>query len=216
MGPAIRYKSTADYVTAEIQRLILSGELPAGARIDQIELASQLDVSRHPVRQAIERLAERGFIHLSPHRSAVVAELSVADMDELYDVRVKLESWAVRESWERLVEERVGEVEAAYGALKRADPGDDMDEYMEANRAFHLVMYQDCGNRHLLRMIVTLFNLSERYQRTALRYTSRLARSTQDHAQMVEAIRDRDQPTLLGLIERHNVGTQSTVREHVI
>lgn len=216
MSPAIRYKSTADYVTAEIQRLILSGELPAGARIDQIELAGQLDVSRHPVRQAIERLAERGFIHLSPHRSAVVAELSVADMDELYALRVKLESWAVRESWDHLVEDRLDELEAAYDALKRADPGDDMDEYMEANHAFHLLMYKDCGNRHLLRMIVTLFILSERYQRTALRYTSRLARSSQDHALMVAAIRNRDQPALLDLMERHNAGTQSTVREHVV
>lgn len=216
MSPTVRYKSAADYATAEIQRLILSDELPAGARVDQVELAEQLDVSRHPVRQAIERLAERGFILLSPHRSAVVAELSVADMSELYNVRVRLESWAVQEGWERLVEERRSAVETAYAALKREDPGSNMDAYMEANRAFHLAMYQDCGNRHLLRMIVTLFNLSERYQRTALRYTSRLSRSAGDHAEMMQAIVDRDQSALLGLIERHNSGTQNTVREHVV
>ena len=58
MERAVRFKSAADYATSEIQRMILAGELPAGERLDQVRLAEQLDVSRHPVRQAIERLAE--------------------------------------------------------------------------------------------------------------------------------------------------------------
>ena len=62
MERAIRFKSAADYATSEIQRMILAGELAAGERLDQVRLAEQLDVSRHPVRQAIERLAERGFV----------------------------------------------------------------------------------------------------------------------------------------------------------
>ena len=101
MPPQARYKSTADFVTAEIRRLILSGELPAGARVDQEELAEQLEVSRHPVRQAIDRLGERGFVIIHPHRSAIVAEISIADMEELYGARRVLEDWAIREFWNR-------------------------------------------------------------------------------------------------------------------
>lgn len=216
MSSPVRYKSTADYVTAEIQRLILSGELTAGARIDQVELATQLDVSRHPVRQAIERLAERGFIDLSPHRSAVVAELSAADMEELYDIRVKLETFAVRQSWPKIIGNGSDRISAHFSRLQGTDPAEDIDAYMQANRDFHLSMYEDCGNRHLLRMIVMLFTLSERYQRTALRFSTRLTRSSEDHAQMMQAILDQNLEELARLIAHHNLGTQQTIREQII
>jgi DNA-binding GntR family transcriptional regulator len=208
----IRYKSTADYVTAELQRLILSGELTPGARVDQIELAQQLDVSRHPVRQAIERLAERGFINLHPHRSAVVAEISVADMDELYRAREMMEEWAIRESWERGTPVTASQLADLFVAVDQADPAKDLDGYMSANRAFHLAMYAGCGNRHLIRGITSLFDLSERYQRTALHHDRRIDSSKKEHAAMMKAIKAGDRDRLLELVAAHNKGTQATVR----
>lgn len=210
----LRYKSAADYVTDRIQQLILNGELESGARIDQIALATQLDVSRHPVRQAIERLAERGFVHISPHKSATVAKLSIDDMEQLYALRAKLERWALELSWPRIVKNKQA-LEETYRALGQTDPGENMDAYMNANRNFHLAMYDECGNAHLLRMIVVLFDLSERYQRTALRYSSRSARSRQDHTRMMEAVLAENENELARLIDEHNSGTKQTVRDHL-
>jgi DNA-binding GntR family transcriptional regulator len=212
MTSTVRYKSTADYVTAEIQRLILSGELPPGARVDQIELATQLEVSRHPVRQAIERLAERGFIILHPHRSAIIAEISVEDMDELYRARRVVEEWAIRQSWERGTPPLAADVMPAFKQLERADAAQDLEAYMAANRAFHLAMYQGCGNRYILRTITSLFDLSERYQRTALHHKRRVDRSHRDHKAMMKALAADDCDQLLSLITAHNEGTQAMVR----
>ncbi|MBM0205420.1 GntR family transcriptional regulator [Micromonospora sp. STR1s_5] len=212
MPQTMRFKSTADYATAEIQRRILAGELVPGSRVDQIELAQQLEVSRHPVRQAIERLAERGFINLHPHRSAVVAEISVEDMDELYGARRVLEDWALRECASRHATVTADEIAAPWQALQKADPTIDLESYMVANRAFHLVMYRGCGNRHMLRTIISLFDLSERYQRAALQETDRAERSQQDHAAMVEAIGRGDAKRLRELAAAHNAGTQATVQ----
>ncbi|KAB2919383.1 MAG: GntR family transcriptional regulator [Hyphomicrobiaceae bacterium] len=215
MAPARRFKSTADYATAELQQLILRGVLRPGEKVDQIEIAAQLDVSRHPVRQAIERLAERGFIHLNPHRSAVVAEISIADMDELYRARNLMEGWAAREAWPRFTPTLIDEIRRLHTVLSRTDPGDNLDDYMVANRDFHLAFYQPCANRHMMRSIVTLFDLSERYQRTALHYESRHKRSKREHERMVRALEDGDCDALISAIKAHNSGSQATVRVHI-
>jgi len=215
MNQTVRYKSTADYATAEIQRLILNGDLLPGAKVDQIELAVQLDVSRHPVRQAIERLAERGFILLNPHHSAVVAEISTEDLEELYSARIHLERWAVRESWPKFTPEFRKQIVAMQQTLDQIDPKTDLDGYMRANRAFHLAMYQRCGNRHMLRTIAMMFDLSERYQRTALTHPARMKRSRADHAEMAAAITQKDRTRLIDLIDEHNKGTQATVQIHI-
>lgn len=208
----VRFKSTADYATAEIRQLILSGELASGARLDQVELARKLEVSRHPVRQAIERLAERGFVALSPHRSAVVAEISDEDMRYLYDVRRVLEPIAIRDAFPRFDEALTERLDKMEKDMRRAAAADELDAYMDSNRQFHLAMYAPCKNRHMVRTVESLFDLSERYQRTSLVQPGRMKRSNQDHAKMVEAIRAGKPSQLAELIEEHNTLTQKAVR----
>ncbi|MBX3538143.1 MAG: GntR family transcriptional regulator [Chelatococcus sp.] len=212
MERAIRFKSTADYATSEIQRMILAGELAAGERLDQVRLAEQLDVSRHPIRQAIERLAERGFVLLSPHRSAVVSAHSIADLVELYSLRESLEDMALRASWSSLTAGGLDNVAAIYKRLTAQDPEADLERYMHENRAFHLAFYRDCGNRHLLRTITTLFDLSERYQRTALTTSHRQNQSSDEHAGMMDALRAGHLELLSQRLKAHNRGTQEQVR----
>lgn len=207
----VRFKSTADYATAEIRRLILSGELPPGARLDQVELAKKLDVSRHPVRQAIERLAERGFVSVNPHRSAVVAEISATDMENLYVVRRALEPLAIREAFSAYDDALSRHLEELEQAMQRAADAMELDAFMEANRMFHLALYAPCKNRHLTRTVESLFDLSERYQRTSLAQPGRMQRSNQDHKQMTAAIRSRDSARLIELTGQHNELTKQAV-----
>lgn len=212
MERAVRFKSTADYATSEIQRMILAGEIAAGERLDQARLAEQLEVSRHPIRQAIERLAERGFVHLSPHRSAVVTAHSISDLIELYTLRENLEDMALRASWPSLRAGGSDEVETIYKRLVSRETKADIERYMYENRAFHLAFYRDCGNRHLLRTIATLFDLSERYQRTALNTSRRQNQSRDEHAAMMDALRAGDLELLSERLKAHNQGTQEQVR----
>lgn len=207
-----RFKSAADYATAEIRHLIMAGDLIPGARLDQEDLAEKLDVSRHPVRQALERLSERGFVELTPNRSARVAALSVVDMNEMYDVRQILEASAVSRSFPRYGHELVQQLEGLDAEMTRALSEKKYDPYMEANRSFHLKMYEDCNNHYLFRTIVSLFDLSERYQRTSLQQPGRLTQSSLDHRNMIEAIKRNEKDELIRLILNHNALTQEAVR----
>ena len=213
MSKTVRFKSTADYATSEIQRMILAGELPAGERLDQVRLAEQLDVSRHPIRQAIERLAERGFVLLSPHRSAVVTAHSISDLIELYSLRESLEEMALRASWPQLSTSGVEDLQPIHDRLAAQDSENDIEGYMHENRAFHLAFYRDCGNRHLLRTITTLFDLSERYQRTALNSSRRQGNSREEHAAIMEALLAGDLELLSAALRKHNRGTREQVCE---
>lgn len=209
---SIHHKSTADFATAAIRQMILTGELLPGARVDQNTIATHLDISRHPVRQAIERLAERGFVISRPHHSVVVAELSVADMENLYQARTVVEEAAIRLAWPNYDSDFIALSEKHLVAMERADRLEDLDEYMIENFEFHMNFYRRSNNPHLIRVIASLFQLSERYQRTALMTEKRHSASTDEHRAMLESIADNDIESLMSACRNHNLGTMSTVQ----
>jgi len=216
---AIHHKSTADFATAAIRQMIMTGELSPGMRVDQNEIAKQLGVSRHPVRQALERLAERGFVHGRPHHSVTVAELSLKDMEDLYVARRAIEEMAIRLSWPRYDTAFIESSDKRIEAMDRAIRIEDLDEYMVHNYEFHMGFYRPCENVHANRVIASMFQLSERYQRTALMLDKRSSlslgarseRAQDEHRAMLAAVRSGDLERLLSACVRHNRGTMDTV-----
>ncbi|WP_048647340.1 GntR family transcriptional regulator [Nitratireductor soli] len=209
------YSSAAEYATSEIRRLILNGELPAGERLEQEQIAEQLGMSRLPIRQALDRLKEQGFIDMLPHRGAIVASLSVEDMVELYSARQRLETWALTDAWPHYTADVVGTLKDHLSQCEAAASSGDLDGFMAANRAFHLQMYAPAGNRHLQSIIVKLYDLSERYQRTSLRQSGRMQLSNTHHAEMLRVIEDSDLPGLLAAAEQHNRATRQSVESKI-
>lgn len=211
----IHHRSTSDYATAAIRQMILTGELKPGDRIDQNDIAVRLDISRHPVRQAIERLAERGFVQSRPHRSVIVSELSVEDMEQVYAARTLLENEAIRLSWAQYDAAFLKEARALIHAMDRAMRNADLDEFMFHNLEFHMNFYRRCGNVHIIRVISSLFELSERYQRTALMTKPRSDAVGAEHAEMLVAIENGDLQGFLTLCNSHNEGTKKAVRDNL-
>jgi DNA-binding GntR family transcriptional regulator len=217
--PWTHHKSTADFATAAIKQMILTGELKPGMRVDQNEMAKTLDVSRHPVRQAIERLAERGFVQSRPHKSVIVSELSLDDMRCLYALRQVNEDLAMRLAWPRYDANFLIEAEALVDAMDRAIQIEDLDLYMVHNNDFHMHFYRPSRNSHAVRVIESLFQLSERYQRTALMSEghaalipgARSAQAQSEHRAMLQAVRTGDVDHLIGLCAAHNNGTMDAV-----
>jgi DNA-binding GntR family transcriptional regulator len=88
--------SSADTTRARIRELIISGEFAPGSRLRERELSQALDVSRVPVREALQQLEAEGFIDTSPRRGATVKQITLRDVNELFDVRLSLEVLAAR------------------------------------------------------------------------------------------------------------------------
>lgn len=142
--------SLSQRVYAQLRSRIVSGLLPSGSRLRERDLAEELEASRVPVREAILRLEAEGFVQTSPRRGATVADLHLADVEELYDVRLALEVQATR-----LAARRVGrgaDSTALARALAEADvtlTGGDDAAIAEANASVHDRIIELAGNRLL-------------------------------------------------------------------
>src|SRR3990172_4576872 len=96
------YLPLSEVVYRRIRRSIILGEFPFGSSLSETELARRLEVSKTPVREALRRLAQEGLVLTTPHKGAVVASLTVEDLEEIYLMRSRLESLAARFAAARL------------------------------------------------------------------------------------------------------------------
>jgi GntR family transcriptional regulator, gluconate operon transcriptional repressor len=138
-----------DHITERLRRMIIVGEIPAGAHLAEPGLAASFDVSRGPVRDALRRLEAEGLV-VTRRRKVFAAGLTTADIEELYAIRGAIEGLALR-----LVCARGGDVDwgAARGAverMRRAAAEGDHVQFARADLAFHSCLYEMAGSRRLL------------------------------------------------------------------
>lgn len=158
-----------------IRNAILSGELPPGTALVEQELAAQLGVSKTPVRESLKTLEGSGLVVMVPYRGATVRELTRADADAIYDLRLLLEPEAVRRS---VAAE--ADLSGAAECLRRASVATGRAERSMANREFHRMLYAGCGNALL---VDTLDGLRDR---TALVSAASWAKSATWEAEATE------------------------------
>src|SRR4051794_28054895 len=154
-------KTIAAIVQDRIREAIMAGTLPAGSRIDQARLASDLNVSIVPVREALKKLEAEGFVQIIPRRGAFVTQTSARDMEELYAARQVVEGQAAYLGAEHLTADDIASLEALIKQMSTALDEQDYPRFMENNRTFHFVIYGRSGNRYLLNVIAMLWELAE-------------------------------------------------------
>lgn len=130
-------RTSAVRTHAAVRELILGGELTAGTRLGETELAERLGVSRTPVREALGRLAAEGLVELVPNRGARVASWSVAELEGVFELRATLEPRLTALAVPRASTADVEELDRLARAMVEAGAGQDLDALVPLNRAFH-------------------------------------------------------------------------------
>ncbi|RIH82869.1 GntR family transcriptional regulator [Calidithermus roseus] len=194
--------TSPDRVAQQLRERILGGQYPGGTTLRQEELAEELGVSRMPVREALRQLAAEGLLILHPHRGAVVAELSIAEIEEIYEMRAVLEPLALRLAIPRLSKGQLGEAE---DALDEAEQERDGRRLSELNWKFHAALYRPAGRPRLLSTIELLHLNVDRYMRMILTVMHHREQSDREHRQLLEACRAREVERASSLLERHIV-----------
>jgi DNA-binding GntR family transcriptional regulator len=210
MLPIMPVMSATDHVLDAVRTSILTGRLPAGETLRQEDLAERLGVSRMPVREAIKRLDAEGLVEVLPSRRVRVAGLSRAEIEDIYDMRAALEPLAVRLAVPRLTKAQLRD---AAHALEAADDEDDAETFGVRNAAFHLALMNPCERPRLLNEIASLLDLSDRYQRAALRDDAHNALVRAEHAALLQAARDGDADEAARLTEAHVRGAGARLLE---
>jgi GntR family transcriptional regulator, rspAB operon transcriptional repressor len=187
-GP-IRPSLVREEVYSRLKREILSGQLGGGTRLGEIALAERLGVSRTPVREAVQRLAQDGLVEVLPNRGARVRLLAASEVEHTYTVRATLDGLAARLAASRPATERAAQVlllQAALARLEAADPND-WQQQTQADLAFHQAIAQASANPVLEN---TLQGLAESVARVKLLTQSlnQTPETAQDHRAIVAAI----------------------------
>ena len=147
--------ATVAHIVGRLRGDIIGRLLPPGARLVESNLTERFAVSRGPVREALRRLAAEGLIEHVPHRGALVRRLSSREIEELFQIRLELESLAAR-----LAAEAADEVlRARFNEAIRpifADSPRDASEYLAENAAFHEAILTLGGNRQLHDLAIRL------------------------------------------------------------
>ena len=177
----------------KLRAMIFSGELQAGQRLGQEEIARQLGVSRLPVREALNRLATEGLVELKPRRGFFVVSLDVQEIEDIFEVRALLEQRAGELATERRTIVDVEELEAIVSELDDLVQTEiDFDEWARLNQDFHQRLFQTSGRKHLCRQIDQLRNSVAPIIRLLALQHGELRRAQDEHRRIAAQFRSGD------------------------
>jgi DNA-binding GntR family transcriptional regulator len=195
------HRSLSEQIYENLRERIINGELAPGARLLERELAIEMQVSRIPLREALPQLEANGFIRTIPRRGAVVTQLTVRDVEELFDVRLALEVLAARLAAQNATKSGLVDLERALRRAERATLGNSPKVITAANAAFHECIIELSGSELLQRLmhpingrVRWLFRLTSDRDAMAL---------CKEHQALFQAVEARDQERAASIAAAH-------------
>lgn len=188
---------------------IVAGRLEPGQKLRIQELTHNYNVGSSPLREALFQLASDGFVRVSGQRGFRVAELSLADLEDIIEWRIHNECEALRRSCENRTVEWEGELIAALHKLKAIEEDDELDDetagdlWEEQHRVFHFTLYNRCGSAWLLRFCELLSEHGERYRRAFVEYQNIDPQIFVEHKEILDAVLAKKTDKAVVILERH-------------
>ena len=184
----LRTGSRADFVFESLRDAIWDGRIGRGVRVREEEIARNMGVSRTPVREALQRLQQRGLLVVGAGRGLVVAELRHDQVVELYAMREVLEGSAARFAAQRATEAEIAHLTRLQRELRQTNK--DAMKLVMLNRQFHQVIYHAAHNQYLMQTLDLLLDSFALLNHTTFRMPKR-GESDEEHRRILEAIEKR-------------------------
>jgi DNA-binding GntR family transcriptional regulator len=207
-----RHRTDASAVAETLRLAIVTGVLPANIPLRQDLLASDLGVSRMPIREGIRRLESEGLVDFIPHCGAVVAPLRPEDIREIAQMRVALECLAL--DW-ALAQPTIPRLEEAEHWLAQLDDAESLVERNVLNRRFHYALYGFKPTTRMRRHIDMLYDAYERYLIVEHSQLDRRARSQAEHRAIFSACLQGDRSKARAALQAHIEGAADELLAHL-
>jgi DNA-binding GntR family transcriptional regulator len=185
-----------------IKTAILRGTFTPGARLSQVKIAERLGLSRTPVREALRLIERDGLITSERGRQVVISSTSMADLDELYALRIKLDCATVRLCVPQLSDDDIAEMQNCLVEMASNTSSDAFAKFDEAHRNFHMIAIRAAGPRHV-HYSAQLNEHAERYRRLYIIQASSYRQSKDEHEAIFEACKVRDGQLVSTLLAEH-------------
>jgi DNA-binding GntR family transcriptional regulator len=192
MNPAATKARNRDSLPARVERAvaewIFSGELSAGQKLTEQEIAERLGVSRGPVRDAFHALEDLGLLRTEKNRGAFVRKIDLEEALEIHEVYSALEELAARSVAGRLSASQLDQLRSLVEAMDSAAEADDLDRYYPLNLRFHQCLVDWSGNKKLISIYGRLLNELHLFRRFGLIQRGEMQRSNREHQQLLDKV----------------------------
>lgn len=195
-----------------IKRKIVSLELEPGQVIDESNLRAELNLGRTPIREALQRLALEKLVTIVPRRGTFVTEIGITDLQQLFEVRLMLESQAARLAAQRGSRQHWQRMEAALSGLSDGAGPTDNEALIAIDEACHRLMYEAADNEFLEDVLTTLYALSLRLWYFSLAKIGDMQEAIREHKYMLDAFKVRDGELAAQLMEQHIQAFQEEIQ----
>ncbi len=198
-----RPKSLTELVTENLRERIIKGEFELGEQLSEARIAKNLEVSRTPVREAINRLEMEGLLVVEPQRGSFVFNLEPEELAKLCDARVCLETTALTSAMQTNPEALHAALDQCVDRMTAAREDADDAEYLYQDTLFHQCLF-DCADNRFLNDAYQTIALKMAALRSRLgHHPDHMAKSHREHIELLQFVRDGDVPQALDVLKLH-------------
>ncbi len=217
LAPLEDTSTFADRAYVALKDVILSLDIyeqPGEVRLDERQLASDLGISRTPVREAMAQLEREGFVRSVPRRGIYVVRKTRAEAVELITAWAALESMAARLITQNASDEEITALRRMFTKFENGELHARLDEYSEVNIEFHQTIIRMSRNGVLISLAENLFTHMRMIRRKTIGEQDRADRSIRDHLSIIEALEARDTKRAEDLVRNHALGLAEHVEKY--
>jgi DNA-binding GntR family transcriptional regulator len=217
LRPLSMTASFRDQAYAALKQAITEADIYAHRdeiRLDDRALARALGVSRTPIREAMTLLEQEGFLRTEPRRGVFIVRKTKKQILEMIEMWAALESMAARLATLNASDEDIGKLRGMFDDFRSETPSDHIEEYSEANIAFHQAIIRLSGSHLMGQTIENLFIHVRAIRRMTISQSDRAERSIVDHMRIIEALEHRDTELAERLVRQHSLDLAAHVEKH--
>jgi DNA-binding GntR family transcriptional regulator len=182
----------SDQIAETLEQLVFSGRFEDGARLDEVKLAEEFEVSRTPIREALQVLVASGLAQQIPRRGVFVRQPGPVELMEMFETMAEIEASCARFAAMRMTDADLAELVAANEACHAAMVAASPVEYYSENEVFHRLIYRGCYNGYLEMQAIWLQNRLRAYRKIQLKLRGRLSQSMTEHSEILAALQAGD------------------------
>lgn len=194
-----------------IKKKVVTLELPPSAVIDEHVLMQELDLGRTPIREALQRLDSEGLVNVVPRRGTFVSDISVTDLQKIFELRIVLEGFCARLAAQRITEDQIQRMEAVLSDLEELQDGNP-SALISIDKRFHRLLYRASDNEFLADTLDRLYDLSLRLWYLVLNHLDDVRDSIDQHRMVLDALKEGDEAQAEVLIQTHVVEFQQSIK----
>jgi DNA-binding GntR family transcriptional regulator len=201
----------ADRAYHRIKERIITVEMPPGSVIREAQLMEELGLGRTPIREALKQLQSENLVVVAPRRGIFVTDIAITDLQQIYEVRVELESLCARLAAERITPDQLGETRQLVLEYQSAELNDKRS-VLSIDRRFHQLLAESAGNRFLEDEVGRFYNLSLRIWYLALNHIRPEDIDVDAHMRLQDAIEAHDGDAAERRMREHIKHFHDTIR----